>query len=583
MRLRWIAASLILGLTACSGGGGGSGSPAPAPITLSAADIQAISDAQAAIAAANAQNQIVESVSTATASGAQVNLFQFTDGTEVALPTRIIQSVSEDQSAWRATVRFTNQQESSFFLRGTTLGLDASQVSVNPFGTAPLSAQAQFSTPAPGRIRVVVQARGSNGIAMEHAFAATGRSFSLPVLGLYSDHANLVEFQFSDVAGNLLATDTVTVQTAALGQAFNLSILQNTLPADDDGVYMIANNKLAFDQRGEVRWALTDPAVSFVFRKLPNGSLTASNTDASASYHFGAFTETTMLGQVARRFDVPNLIHHEMTLSEATGTYFVATNSFPVANTAAFRDGLPEEDLVIEINPVTQQVVRQWDFNLLLDPDRVGINDPASRPDDWAHINAIYYDEADNSIVASVRSQSVVAKVDRDTGDLVWLLGAHGQWPFALQQYLLTPIDANGTPLDVNTAGFWPSGQHAPLKLPNGDILLYDNGNDRALHTGETVPALYSRAVQYRIDEVAMTIQLVDQFPDHQDWYTPATGDVDYLDSTGGRLISFLWGSADTPRIIELDAAGDVVFEATQNLGANYYRAEKFRLYDGIE
>ncbi len=579
MRLRSLALSACLIFSACSGGGGSS-SPAPTPI--SSADQQAINAILSDFANATSQNKIVDTITQRTVSGENAYVFTFTDGTELSAPTRLVNSILENAATWRATVTFTTNQSDALFLRGTDLGLSPSDITLDPFGVAPLSARADFSTPAPGMIRVVIPSRGTGGIPMGHSFAAQGTSFSLPILGLYQNHTNQVEFYFSDVDGNELVSDTVAIETDPLSVAFNLNILQNNLPADDDSVFMIANNKLAFDQTGELRWVLDDPAVSFIFRKLPNGDLTASNTDASASYHFGAFTETSMLGEVKERYDVPNLIHHEMVLDPNTETYFVATNSFPVTSTASWTDGLPEEDEVIEIDPATKQVIRTWDFNTILDPTRVGINNPAQRPEDWAHINALYYDPDDTSFVVSVRSQSTVAKIDYETGNPIWLLGAHQDWPASLQPFLLTPVDAGGAPLDINIPDFWPSGQHAPLKLPNGDILVYDNGNDRGLYTGEA-DNRYSRAVTYRIDETAMTVQLVDVFPDHQNWYTPATGDVDYLPETGGQLISFLWGSADTPRLVELNAAGDVVFEATQNPGANYYRAEKFRLYDGIE
>jgi len=55
----------------------------------------------------------------------------------------------------------------------------------------------------------------------------------------------------------------------------------------------------------------------------------------------------------------------------------------------------------------------------------------------------------------------------------------------------------------------WPFGQHSPVLLPNGDLMLFDNGSSR--HWGRICGG-YSRAVIYRIDEAAMTVRQIAQF-----------------------------------------------------------------------
>ena len=55
----------------------------------------------------------------------------------------------------------------------------------------------------------------------------------------------------------------------------------------------------------------------------------------------------------------------------------------------------------------------------------------------------------------------------------------------------------------------WPFGQHSPALLPNGDLLLFDNGASR--HFKGSCGS-FSRAVIYRVDEAAMTVRQIGQF-----------------------------------------------------------------------
>ncbi|MBN2191198.1 MAG: aryl-sulfate sulfotransferase, partial [Polyangiaceae bacterium] len=114
-----------------------------------------------------------------------------------------------------------------------------------------------------------------------------------------------------------------------------------------------------------------------------------------------------------------------------------------------------------------------------------------------------------------------VGKIRRD-GTLVWLLAPHEGWNEPQSQKLLTAVDASGTPYgesvqlgnepagDPSAPEFdWPFGQHSPALLPNGDLLLFDNGCSR--HWGPPY-ASFSRAVVYHIDEAAMTVRQMGQY-----------------------------------------------------------------------
>ena len=83
----------------------------------------------------------------------------------------------------------------------------------------------------------------------------------------------------------------------------------------------------------------------------------------------------------------------------------------------------------------------------------------------------------------------------------------------------------------------WPWGQHAAMKLKNGNILLYDNGVNRNFQS----PAQnHSRAVEYEINESNMTVKQVWQYGKDRgnEFHSIIVSDVDVMEETGNRFIT---------------------------------------------
>ena len=412
---------------------------------------------------------------------------------------------------------------------------------------------------------------GTDGVPMVHTFNDSATDFVLPVLGLYPEHRNAVVVDFFADAGDT-TQDTLVVGTGPI-KTPDIELIRNALPADDTGLFLFSSQKAAFDQQGAIRWAYEGEAGQF-FTQLPNGNLLGTVNDAPVLYHFPRFAEFTLLGEKVREYTIPNYGHHEL-VELPWGNFLAASNS---ALINAVEDGLSEEDLLVEIDADTGLVVRTWDFNQILDPTRPPIPSN-SRPDDWLHLNSATYDASDDSIIITSQRQSLVAKIDYKTQALIWILGAHEQWPVKFQDKLLTPVDGNGDPIDPNTEDFWPYGPHAVLTFGDGRISLFDNGFFRNWYKDPTVPGdSYSRAIEYQIDETNMEVRIVWQYDADQSLYTAITGDLDYLDN-GNYLVGFAGPSEDTPRVIEVTSAGDVQFEAVSNRTTTEYRVEKIDLY----
>jgi hypothetical protein len=199
-------------------------------------------------------------------------------------------------------------------------------------------------------------------------------------------------------------------------------------------------------------------------------------------------------------------------------------------------------DLVVEFAP-DGSIVNEWALLDLIDPYRIGYDSLGKYWDtffgistkDWSHANSVIHDPRDDSVIVSIRHQDAVIKFDRKSGKLIWILSSHDNWDTRkFGGYLLKP--RNGR------QHFFPFHQHSPMILPNGNLMLYDNGNYRANPFDKVVPHAenFSRAIEYAIDEHNMTVELVwehGQFTE-KTVFSAALGNADYLPRTGNVLIT---------------------------------------------
>jgi len=461
------------------------------------------------------------------------------------------------------------------------LELPSGSITIDPYGDAPLSAQLQFEAPEPGVLSIRVLGKEIEGIDIYHSHdGLLSGVVNHPILGLYANHVNEVVIKFKGISGTIYEAETsIATQALPFDYESSIEIITNNIADEGSMVYMFSRQKFAFDSRGAVRWLYLGKSLD-IFRKLPNGNLLADLDENTIRYHSPAFIEISMLGQEIRRYSIDNYLHHEVRRLPS-GNYLVASNSSLYSLEA---QGVPEEDVLLEVDSSTGAIVKSWDFNSILDPERPSI--PSNnRLYDWLHLNSAAYDATDNSIYITSQKQSLVAKIDYETGQLLWILGAHEKWKESFQDKLLTAVNELGEPIPVDTVDFWPYGPHAVLPLSDGRLALYDNGSYRGWYGDESVPAeSYSRAVEYKVDEANKTVQLSWEFSADRNIFTPSTGDIDSLGNTDGFLVGFAGRSADsvTPRVVEVDRSGSVIFEAVSLPGTQDYRVEKFDLYGGL-
>ncbi len=201
-------------------------------------------------------------------------------------------------------------------------------------------------------------------------------------------------------------------------------------------------------------------------------------------------------------------------------------------------------NVVQELN-ADKEVIFEWhtlDHMSILD-SFVGIT---KKNIDYAHVNSVRLDPTDNNIICSFRQTTEIVKISRSTGQIIWRLGG--------QQNEFTFIGEH-----EENAPYYFIGQHCAVRLLNGNLLFFDNGD---IGKG-SIPNErdYSRAVEYDLDEEAMTATLVWEFRHTPDISAGSQGNVKRFDN-GNTFI--LWGGGVGPSGVvctEVSSAGDVVHE----------------------
>ncbi len=167
----------------------------------------------------------------------------------------------------------------------------------------------------------------------------------------------------------------------------------------------------------------------------------------------------------------------------------------------------------------------------------------------WAHVNSVDYDKNDDSIVISSRHQSAAIKIGRDK-KVKWILATPTGWSKKYQDKILTPVDKNGKPLKCGDnaceGGFdWTWTQHTAWIIDsktNKNVLYltaFDNGDGRGLEQPALAGMKYSRAVVYKIDQKAMTVQQVWEYGKERgnDWFSPVTSSTVYMDDKNSIMV----------------------------------------------
>lgn len=219
--------------------------------------------------------------------------------------------------------------------------------------------------------------------------------------------------------------------------------------------------------------------------------------------------------------------------------------------------GQTDAELVLNIiqeQDIDKNVVFEWN-NI----DHIPITDSdldlTTSRINYSTLNAFDIDN-DGNILVSFRNHSEIAKISRETGELLWRMGG--------RQNQFTYVGEH-----EENAPYYHARQHNIRRNPNGNITIFDNGQ---FHSPP-----YSRAVEYLVDEENKVATLVSEwrYP-NGNIFTVTAGNAELLPN-GGWFIGY--GVANpqfvTRNAVEVHPDGSIALELSLPTGVLAYRVNK--------
>jgi hypothetical protein len=294
---------------------------------------------------------------------------------------------------------------------------------------------------------------------------------------------------------------------------------------------------VAVDAGGQLVWFLESPDDPINdIRLLANGRVTFLRSNRS--------NEALLNGQTTWiQNEHPDLIAHHETFPMPNGNVLTLVNDFrDVFHNSEFQSWRGTR--VVEFDRATGAVIFDWathDYYSYLDFDDTTMSAPTLNGGtayNWTHGNAVTYDQETQTIHFSTRMLSRITAIDYPSGTIQYNMG------FGL------PSMPSGDAAFGDNLFSW---QHAPELQPNGNLLIYDNGNRRD-HTDQTTGSGVSKAIEVSFTgdpPSAASIVWEHTLP----VYTRAIGDADR--QPGGTTVIAVGAGG---LIIEVDDAGNEIW-----------------------
>jgi hypothetical protein len=316
------------------------------------------------------------------------------------------------------------------------------------------------------------------------------------------------------------------------------------------------------DSAGRIRWYVRRNTYVSDLAPQTNGHYTLSVGQieplafGTLGYLSTEYHELDVAGNLVRKWTATGgypTDNHEILLT-ARGTALLMAFDIRTMDLSAMGGASNAQVLANILQEVDSRgrVLFQWNAFDHLSITDIDPSVPIDRPRiDWNHANAIDID-TDGNYLVSFRHLSEVTKIDSRTGTVIWRLGG------VRNQFLF----------QGDTLKF--SFQHGVRRLPNGNVILFDNGNG---HNPQ-----FSRAIEYRLDEANRTATAVWTYRPAPDVFSFALGLAQQL-GNGNTLVTF--GTAGT--VHEVSPTSDLVWTLTVPPSYWIYRAYRIHsLYQPV-
>jgi outer membrane protein assembly factor BamB len=267
-----------------------------------------------------------------------------------------------------------------------------------------------------------------------------------------------------------------------------------------------------------------------------NGKLPGSHElfPVWSAYRGGVVLEADPQGNIVWEFKRPDH-HHDASQLKNGNAIVLGLEVLPGQAASRILGGRPGsehrgliyQDVIYEVDR-RGEIIWTWRANEHLAPEDAVIHAQDSR-EHWPMANSVN-ELRDGNLLVSFRNVSKVAIIERSSGKVLWSLDH--------------PVVAQ---------------QHYPHELPNGNLLIFDNGSYR---TDRAFP--YSRVIEVERKSKKIVWQYADRPP--QNFFSPYMSSGQRLPN-GNTLIT----EASFGRIFEVTSSGETVWE---------YRVPFFESYD---
>ncbi|MBN2525998.1 MAG: aryl-sulfate sulfotransferase, partial [Deltaproteobacteria bacterium] len=440
----------------------------------------------------------------------------------------------------------------------------------------------------------------------------------IPVLGLYPDYNNVVNFQIQ--TATMQFKGTVTIPVAPIAELENEVVTISVADREKMAPGWTFLNGRVYDHDGNCRWLGPN-----IFRIRSDGNI------------IGRTDDYNWLGRLLVKRTLPShLSSHHDNIELPNGNAIICTTNENNRIVNYNGDDIHSpQDGAVELDKATGEVVNAWDMRAFLDVNRATY---ILQQGDWFHLNTLCYDDFDDSLIMSGRHQGIVAVTrggiqgsEPNAGKtLKWILAPHMDWNESgfdglgernPADYLLTAVDEDGVPYDDDVQNnlappspnaddfFWPAGQHGLeityrtnkiirlMTFNNQASYIFDgsgtidNGawfgrvSDRSNDRDETP---FSQIIEYEIDEEAMTVKKIWSYGEHDpELYGSYQSTVEYFPVNDNRLLYStgvsMVNTANNPRnptAVEVTADGTVVFYLEiENTSLLAYRAGRIDMF----
>ncbi|MGA2298639.1 MAG: aryl-sulfate sulfotransferase [FCB group bacterium] len=289
------------------------------------------------------------------------------------------------------------------------------------------------------------------------------------------------------------------------------------------------------------------------FKYLENGIWVGYSLKINVSYYYLFNQKLELIDSISYPADFPVDYHDIISLSN--GHYLLLCYEYINADLSKIVHGGQDNAQIISNVLVetdrTGKIYWTWKaFDHLQITDATPDINLTQNAIDFTHANSLTEDK-DGNIIISFRHLDEIMKIKKDsTGQIIWRFGGsmckNNEFTFI--------NDSNND--NHGFVGF--SHQHSISLLPNGNILMFDNGNLK-------IPP-YSRAVEYQIDEIKKTATKVWEYKDSALTFRDNMCDARRLPN-GNTLVN--WTDI---KLDEVKPDNSVAFELVYNSAPTIYR-----------